>query len=71
MFDKLMLWWKRVQQFASIDGGLYIDAFAIVMLLRLLGPLRGYPAMTPSEAGMWAATIGAFAVSNFGGPKQS
>ncbi len=59
-----------VQDALTIKGGLYVDAFAIAMLLRLLGPFRGYPAMTPAEAGMWAVTIAAFSYSH-GGPKQS
>ena len=59
-----------VQDAIKIDGGLYVDAFAVVMILRLLGPLKGFPAMNVAEAGMWAATITAFSYSN-GGPKQS
>lgn len=63
--------WNWLQDFISLKGGLYIDAFAIVFLVRLLGPLRGYPSIKMAEAAMWSATIGAFAASNFGGPKQS
>lgn len=60
-----------VQDAVSVDGGLWVDCFAIVMLLRLLGPFKGYPAMTTAEAGMWAATIAAFSYSNTNGPKPS
>jgi len=78
MIDRIKLYsssiqaaWKWLQGFLSIDGGLFVDAFAIVFLVRLLGPLRGYPAMNAPEAGMWAATIAAFAASNIGGPRPS
>lgn len=60
-----------VQDAVTVGGGLYVDAFAIVMLLRLLGPLKGYPSMNAAEAGMWAATIAAFSYSNTNGPKSS
>ena len=62
--------WAWLQDFASLKGGLYIDAFAVVFLVRLLAPLRGLPALNNSEAGMWAATIAAFAYSGRG-PRQS
>lgn len=61
-----------VQDALNVKGGLYVDCFAVVMLVRLLGPLKGYPAMTPAEAGMWAATIAAYAAGSVGGgPRQS
>lgn len=63
---------STIQDALNVKGGLYVDCFAIVMLLRLLGPLKGYPAMTPAEAALWAATIASFAASNVGGgPKIS
>lgn len=61
--------WRMAQDIVSVKGGLYVDAFALAVLLRLLGPFKGYPAMTPQEAGLWAATIAAFAYSN-NGPKD-
>jgi len=70
MIDKLLSGWKVIQEFLSIDGGLYIDAFAIVFIVRLLAPLRGFPPVSNAEAGLWAATISAFAYSGKG-PKQS
>lgn len=60
-----------VQDALSVNGGLWVDCFAVVMLLRLLGPFKGYPAMSTAEAGVWAATIASFAAGNFGGPKAS
>ena len=52
----------------SLKGGLFVDAFAVVSLIRLLAPLKGYAALTAPEAAMWAATItAAFAASNIGG----
>lgn len=78
MIDKIKAWLAAfkavsnvVQDAISVSGGLYVDCFAVVMLLRLLGPLKGYPAMNPAEAGMWAATIAAFSYSNTNGPKAS
>ena len=62
--------WAWLQDFASLKGGLYVDAFAIVFLVRLLAPLRGFPPLNYSEAGMWAATIAGFSYSNKG-PKNS
>lgn len=53
----------------SFDGGIWVDLFGIVMLLRLLGPLFHFPPMTAAEAGVWAATIASFAASNIGGTK--
>jgi len=70
LFDTLKQVSSIVQDALTVRGDLYVDCFAIVMLLRLLGPFKGFPAMTPAEAGLWAATIASFAYSN-GGPKQS
>jgi len=68
MINKLIAVGKVIQDIIQFKGGTYVDLFAIVFILRLLGPFKGYPAMNPSEAGMWAATIAAFAYSN---PKGS
>jgi hypothetical protein len=55
-----------------LDGGTFVDMFAVVFIIRLLGPLFHMPAMNGSEAGVWAATISSFAFSNNnGGPKPS
>ncbi len=64
-------YWQYIQDLASLRGGLYVDAFAVVFIVRLLGPLKGMPALSPSEAGMWAATIAAFSYSSTNGPKSS
>ena len=76
MIDQIKAWiqkaqqvWDMLQDLASMKGGLYVDLFAIAVLLRLLGPLKGYPSMTIQEAGLWAATIGSFAFSG-NGPKD-
>lgn len=55
----------------KIDGGKFVDAFAVVMLVRLCGPLFHLPPMNASEAATWGTTIAAFAATNIGGPKQS
>lgn len=69
MFDKVMDIWHKVQAFLSVDGGLYIDAMCLVILLRLLAVLKGYPPMTAAEAGLWGATICTYGYSQRGGPK--
>lgn len=66
--DKFIAILKAIQNAAQLKGGTYVDLFAVVFILRLLGPFRGYPAMTPAEAGCWAATISAFA---YNGGKQA
>ncbi len=72
MFNKVKEIWNWIQDFMSLKGGLFVDAFAVVFLIRLLAPLKGYAALTAPEAAMWAATITAFAASNIGGgPKVS
>lgn len=63
-FDEVKLVWKWLQDFLSLDGGLFVDAFAVVFLVRLLAPLRGFPPLTMAEAGMWGVTIASFAYSN-------
>lgn len=70
MWDKLLQLGRVIQDAIQLKGGTYVDMFAVVFILRLLGPFKGFPAMNPSEAGMWAATIAAFAYSNQG-PKPS
>lgn len=69
MLTKITEIWQWIQDFLSLKGGLYIDAFAVVVLIRLLAPLKGYPGLNPSEAAVWASAIGAFAASNIGGSK--
>lgn len=59
--------WSMAQDLISIKGGLYVDAFALVILVRLLAVLKGAAPLNPSEAGLWAVTIAAFSYSH-GGP---
>lgn len=70
MLDKIMARWKWIQEFISVDGGLYLDLMCIVIVVRLLAVLKGYAPMTNAEAGIWAATIATFGASQFKGPKQ-
>ncbi len=58
--------WDQVQSIGSIDGGLYVDAFGLVIMFRLLAVLKGYPALTAAEATTWGTAIGALAYSNKG-----
>ena len=78
MLDKLKTFlektneiWRMVQDVVSIKGGLYIDMFAVVMIARLIGAMFGKPPLTVAEAGLWGATIAAFAYSGTNGPKGS
>lgn len=61
--------WSLMQDIISVKGGLYVDLFAVIVALRLLAPLKGFPAMTPAEVTAWSVTITAFAASVIGGPK--
>lgn len=56
--------WKRIQAALAVDGGLYVDAFALVLIVRLLAVLWGYPPVTGPEAGVWASVVSAYAYSN-------
>jgi tetrahydromethanopterin S-methyltransferase subunit E len=58
--------WNMAQDIVSVKGGLWVDMFAIVTLVRLLAPLKGYPGMSIQEAAIWGTTIGAFAISKGG-----
>jgi len=69
--DKLLAIWKKAQEFLTVDGGLYVDAMCIVIIVRLVAVLFKAPPLTASEAGLWSVTVGAFSASKFGGPKQS
>lgn len=53
----------------ALDGGTWVDMFGFVTLVRLVCPLFHLPPMTLAEAGVWSATIAAFAATNIGGPK--
>lgn len=65
MLDRLLSLWFKLQKF-TLDGGTFVDLFAVVTVLRLCGPLFGRPPMNLAEAGVWSATIAAFAASNIG-----
>jgi hypothetical protein len=58
--------WNMAQDVVSVKGGLWVDLFAIVTLVRLLAPLKGFPAMTVQEAAIWGTTIAAFSYSKGG-----
>jgi hypothetical protein len=70
MLDKIKQGLKALQLAFDIDGGLYVDLFAIVFIVRLIAPLFHFPPVTFAEAGMWGATIGTYGYSK-GGPKSS
>lgn len=58
--DKLLQYWKMVQQFMNVDGGLYVDAMCVVIIVRLLAVLFHFPPLTNAEAGLWGVTVTAF-----------
>ena len=58
-----------LQNLVSVKGRLFVDMFAVVMVVRLIAVLAGKPPLTAAEAGMWAATIATFGYSN-SGPKN-
>lgn len=64
MLNKVKEIWQTVQQAIQLDGGTYVDIFAIVFIARLLAPLWGYKPLTLGEASVWGSTIGAFGYSN-------
>lgn len=61
--------WKMIQNVLSIKGGLYVDLFGLVMVVRLLAVLKGFPPVSGAEAAVWGTTVGSLAYTN-GGPKQ-
>jgi hypothetical protein len=70
MLDKIKFYWTYVQQLLSVDGGLYVDAMCIVIIVRLIAVLKGYAPMTNAEAGIWGATIATYGTGKFRGPKN-
>lgn len=70
MLTKLLAGWKQLQEFLAVDGGLYVDIFALVVIARLLGVMFGFPPLTCNEASVWAATIATFGATQFKGPRQ-
>ena len=66
MKDKITYWWNWLQDFLSVDGGLYVDVFCLIILIRLIAVLFRFPPLTPAEAGLWGATIATYGYSNKG-----
>jgi len=60
---------SNLQDLVSVPGGLYVDLFGLVMVVRLLAVLKGFPPISASEAAVWGTTVGSLAYSN-GGPKS-
>jgi hypothetical protein len=58
------------QDLVKVPGGLYVDLFGLVMVVRLLAVLKGFPPVSAAEAAVWGTTVGSLAYSN-GGPKSS
>lgn len=63
MYERLKDISQKIQELVSIDGGIYVDAMCLVMIVRLVAPLFGHAPMNAPEAGIWAATIGTFGYS--------
>lgn len=78
MLNKLTNWlaefkplFQTLQDLAEVRGGLYVDIFGVVIVVRLWAVLKGFPPLTAYEAAVWATTVGSLAYSNTQGPKQS
>ena len=63
---RLLVIWKTIQEFLSVDGGLYVDAMCVVIIVRLLAVLWKFPPMTAAEAGLWGATIATYGYTTKG-----
>jgi hypothetical protein len=68
--SQMKLIYSNIQDLVKVPGGLYVDLFGLVMIVRLLAVLKGFPPLSVSEAAVWGTTVGSLAYSN-GGPKQS
>jgi hypothetical protein len=69
--NRLLQIWQTIQEFLSVDGGLYVDLMCITIIVRLIAVLFHFPPLTGAEAGLWAATIGTYGASQFKGPRGS
>ena len=69
--DKLLDIWKKLQEFLTVDGGLYVDVMCVVIIIRLMAVLFKFPPLTANEAGLWGVTVAAFSATKFSGPKGS
>lgn len=60
MLDKIKFYWGYIQGLLNVDGGLYVDAMCIVIIVRLIAVLFNRPPLTNAEAGLWGVTVTAF-----------
>jgi hypothetical protein len=60
---------SNIQDLVKVPGSLYVDLFGLVMVVRLLAVLKGFPPLTVSEAAVWGTTVGSLAYYNTNGPK--
>ncbi len=70
LISQLKSVFSAVQDLVNVPGSLYVDLFGIVIMLRLLAVLKGFPPLSVSEAAVWGTTVGSLAYSN-GGPRNS
>ena len=55
MIEKLTQIWNVIQDAVQVKGGTWVDLFGLVMIARLLAPLKGMAPLNPSEAGVCGA----------------
>jgi sugar/nucleoside kinase (ribokinase family) len=66
IFEKIQLYWDKIQDLFDISGDLWMGLFTTAILARLLLVLKGYAPMTTAEAGTYGSAVLAFAYSNRG-----
>jgi hypothetical protein len=66
MYDKVKMWWERLQDFADVSGDCWMGLFTLVILIRVLAVLFGKIPLNCNEAAVYSAAIACFAYSNKG-----
>jgi hypothetical protein len=61
---------ELLAQIPDVKGGTFVDVFAVIFIVRLLGPLWGLHSINTAEAMLWGSTIASFAYGHGNGPKD-
>ena len=64
LLAKLKLGWGYVQDLLDFKGGTVMAVMSSVFIARVAMSAFGHPALTPSEAAVYASAIGTLAVTN-------
>lgn len=62
--ERIKYWWDYIQSLLDIDGDVWMGAFTVVILIRLVAVLKGYSTLSAAEAATYASAVTAFAYSN-------